>query len=281
VVIARNISVFLFLVGCFFQIKSFGSSDFTHSLNHYSGNEITKVFICGERCSGTNFTASLIHKNFPNLTETGEYGHKHFLWWFEISPQEELIQSMNYSTKQVHLENSDDCLFIVVVRDPYDWLRSFYLSPYHVHKKIIGKSFLYFLTHKWELSDESDEITAGTFRADNFNFYKGRPFKNVLELRDYKMRNYMHMSSLVKNYLLVRYEDIAKDPEGFIKFISTSYALKNQSSFIPITSYKGDGEVKYQPKQHFKPSKEALKYINQKMNWKVEEKLGYSLSSSI
>ena len=76
---------------------------------------ITKYTIYGERCSGTNYLENLINENF-DVKLTWEYGFKH---WFGFN----------------NLSNSDDTLFICIVRNPVDWVNSFYRTPHHLKIK--------------------------------------------------------------------------------------------------------------------------------------------------
>ena len=59
---------------------------------------ITKFTIFGPRCSGTTYLENCITKNF-DITLTWEYGWKHFFGFN-------------------NLDNSQDTLFIGIIRDP-------------------------------------------------------------------------------------------------------------------------------------------------------------------
>lgn len=72
-----------------------------------------KFTILGERCSGTNFLEKAIIANF-NLELTWEYGYKHFFGFSDYS-------------------NSDNVLFIGIVRDPIQWLLSLFKQPHHLN----------------------------------------------------------------------------------------------------------------------------------------------------
>tara|TARA_B110000027_G_C16122057_1_gene303744 strand:+ start:2092 stop:2340 length:249 start_codon:yes stop_codon:yes gene_type:complete len=63
--------------------------------------KIQKITIYGERCSGTNYLETLLAKNFHDYKLTWKYGWKHFFG-------------------HQNLENSDDTLFICIVRNPVD-----------------------------------------------------------------------------------------------------------------------------------------------------------------
>src|SRR5690625_4543967 len=79
---------------------------------------INKFAVLGERCGGTNFLQQAIGQNF-GLEITCEYGLKHYFGFNEF-------------------KNSDNVLFIGIVREPYKWLNSFCRSPHQVAPELKG-----------------------------------------------------------------------------------------------------------------------------------------------
>ena len=73
---------------------------------------IQKVTIYGERCSGTNYLEKLLKINF-DIEVIWCYGWKHFYGFSDLS-------------------NSDDVLFIGIIRNITDWTNSLYRTPYHL-----------------------------------------------------------------------------------------------------------------------------------------------------
>ena len=78
---------------------------------------IKKFTIYGERCSGTNYLENIIKINF-DVDITWEYGFKHF-----------------FGFQDEQLKQSDDTLFICIVRNLPDWINSFYRTPHHLQLK--------------------------------------------------------------------------------------------------------------------------------------------------
>jgi hypothetical protein len=78
-----------------------------------------KYCLYGERCSGTNYIQNLIRENF-NAEHVKNFGHKHFFGFTSFN-------------------NSDDVLFISVIRNLFDWINSFYIKMHQLplkYKKI-------------------------------------------------------------------------------------------------------------------------------------------------
>lgn len=157
---------------------------------------IKKVTIYGERCTGTNYLEELITSNF-NVTITWEYGWKHFFGFND-------------------LKNSDDTLFIGIIRNPYTWINSFYREQHHLDKsfKNINKF----------LNGEFYSIHANnTENMHDRNLYTQKRYANIFEMRHTKNKFLIEdMKSLVKNYILIRYEDLIHD------FLNTMNKIKEK-----------------------------------------------------
>ena len=78
---------------------------------------IQNYTIYGERCSGTNYLERIMGLNF-DINITWNYGWKHF-----------------FGFQDNKLENSDDTLFICIVRNLPDWINSLYRTPHHLSFK--------------------------------------------------------------------------------------------------------------------------------------------------
>ena len=206
-------------------------SEFDSGYNHSTGRGIDRLKVCGERCSGTNYLFYLLHANFPSLSQTDllEFGHKHFMWWFGTSLDETKLNKLKYTQRAVYLNGSQNCLFVVVIREPYDWLRSFYLTPHFVHNDLLKHSFFHFISSQWKLTPLYESYDGHYDEIDNYNPWTGQPFSNILELRKHKIQNYLALGSLVKHYIIVRYEDVRDHPEGFIHYVSSLCGLVKTS----------------------------------------------------
>ncbi|WP_316359271.1 hypothetical protein [Candidatus Neptunichlamydia sp. REUL1] len=259
--------MFLRTLSLAFIFSSSLMASFENNDNHRSGEKITGIQICGERCSGTNFLESLIKNNFPKMHPNfHSFGWKHFLCWFETPLDKE---HFNLPDRMITLEGSEQYLFIVIVRDPYNWIRSFYLNPHHVSPELTNKGFFHFISSEWRSEDCS--------HIDSFNPYTGAPFKNVLELRKYKTVNYLKIANLVGNFCLVRYEEVSEHPKQFVDFIADFYGLEKCPQFTPIIHYKGyPHNPAYKKQPYFPFENKDLLYINQNIDWDVENRLGYT-----
>jgi hypothetical protein len=261
-----------------------------------SPHKIDKFKILGERCTGTNFVESLIKLNCLHIQDAShlEYGHKHFIWWLgsEISNAE--IKKMGFNPKDFFFQNSENCLFVVVVRNPYDWIRSLYAQPHYIRNitaeelktKIASKGVAkaHFSSKKYENFIQfllAPYLHVPMYEEDfsfldNYHPELKRTFKNILEVRKYKYLNYLKLYDFVNNYIFVRYEDVDSDPEGFLDYLKQAYQLELSSEVDNVDTYKGYNEIKYVPKTYPPFELSHLNYINQNLDWKLEGFFGYS-----
>ncbi|ALH23053.1 hypothetical protein ceV_147 [Chrysochromulina ericina virus CeV-01B] len=175
--------------------------------------KIQKITIYGERCSGTNYLETLLAKNFHDYKLTWKYGWKHFFG-------------------HENLENSDDTLFICIVRNPVDWINSLYRDKYHIadHLRLSIENFLNkeFYSYRDNFSDLND----GTEIMEDRNIYTGERYKNIFELRHTKLNFlYKDLPKLVKNYIFIKHEDLINN------FKKTMIKIKNKGLIVKPNIY--------------------------------------------
>jgi hypothetical protein len=226
---------------------------------------IDRIQIYGERASGTNFLAQLLTRNLPNIPHTSIFGWKHFF------PPEEL-------------PNSEKTLFIVIFRDPFDWIRSLSLQPHHAHKSLRNNLFPDFIRKEWYcVFDEKagikpEDTNYGQEMMFERNPNTGKRFENVVQLRNAKNIAFLKLKDKVRHIEFVKYEDLLADPDGFLKRLVRNYNVYRKPELITIDTYKGITSKKFSPRQYNPISEEDLVFILSNLNLQVEMKLGYGLS---
>lgn len=155
---------------------------------------IKKVTIYGERCSGTNYLEKLLKINF-DIEIVWCHGWKHFYGFSDLS-------------------NSDDVLFIGIIRNITDWTNSLYRTPYHL-PETLTMNIDSFLTNEVYSHENNVEI------MQDRNIYTNERYKNIFELRHTKNKFLIEdMPKLVKNYLLITHESLLNN------FINTMNNIK-------------------------------------------------------
>jgi len=221
---------------------------------------IKRFTIYGERCSGTNYIEKLILKNF-DVKLTWEFGYKHF---FGFS----------------NFENSDDVLFIGIIRNPFEWLNSFYKNPWELPAHLIENvdSFLnseFYSVHNPNPSNIYYKVDKPTECLEDRNIYTGDRYVNVFEMR-YTKINFLKndMPNKVNNFILIRYEDLLDNFENtmnsFLKF-----GLKYKSNPpVNVFGYKGVSGQKYVKKTYNDISENKI-YNHKYFNKRIESEFNY------
>jgi hypothetical protein len=229
---------------------------------------INKFVILGERCSGTNFLEESIKQNF-HINYTAEYGNKHFFCFND------------YSKK-----NTDDTLFIGIIRNPIYWLNSFSKELYHVPN--INKNTQNFLFNEFYSVLDNHHLLKNTnminfnnnneiINLNDLNYITGKKYKNIFELR--KLKNFYLTNIIqtkVKNYILINYEDLLYNYDKTLILIKEKFNLLRKSSeFIKITNYKKSTTYTYKQQRSITFINELIKVIWGHLDREQEAKLGY------
>jgi hypothetical protein len=211
--------------------------------------------IYGERCSGTNFLEKAIEENF-DLKITWDYDFKH---WFG-----------HYQFK--NNEKEDETLFLGIIRNPITWIDSFFKNPYHLPLSN-KKNIKYFLFNEWCSFDDDD--THNEIMLDR-NIITKKRYKNIFDLRYIKNIYLINvMPKNVKNYLLIRYEDLYDYYDLILGYIEKKFNLKRKNTdFKKIVNYKGKKDGLFF-KKNIKLTKKIVDIIVNNLNKEQEKGLGY------
>lgn len=227
---------------------------------------ITKFTIFGERGSGTNFIESAIKQNF-NLKLVWDHGWKHF---FGFSPY----------------KNSDDTLFIGIVRDPHKWINSLNKLKWHLQPEIENGGVNELLNCKfWSYNNgmfhhmlpKVKYCTKGMGEEilEDRNIITGERYQNIFECRKIKCQYLLKtMPTKVKNYILIKYEDLRDDYESVLNRIKDTFNLIPRNNFpITIDTCKGFS-AKYIPNQKYQIKEEQV-WNHPDLDISLEHELGY------
>ena len=177
-----------------------------------TNNKLIKhIKIFGERNSGTNFLTQLITKNIRNINVLSS-GYDHGSCWKHAFPRIELFKEL------------DSTLFIFIIRDLDNWIKSMYFNIYHYKRP---KNIEEFLTEKIQVDDK---------RCDHdVNIYEDEQ-QNIVHLRNAKIKSYLNFSKNVNNCVFINLEYLQKNDKNFLQFLNTNYSL-NMKQYIPIEKH--------------------------------------------
>lgn len=188
---------------------------------------LKKVTIFGERCSGTNYLEQLLITNF-DVEIIWDYGWKHFFGFCDLN-------------------NSDDVLFIGIVRNLPDWINSLYNTPYHLPVELIENIDTYLNKPFYSVTDD------GVIMTNDINIETNEIYKNIFELRHVKNKYLVEkMPLLVNNYLLITYDELIYNFNVIMNKIKNGgLQVKNNIEFpINYIYYKNNEEIVFQKQQY-------------------------------
>ncbi|MCB1113800.1 MAG: hypothetical protein KDK62_03505 [Chlamydiia bacterium] len=261
---------------CFFAsvLLSFKAQAFEPiSLKAEGENACSAFYVYGERCSGTNFVKELILQNtgMKHLT----WCHKHFPPWYDLGPE-------NWHGNKRYYTHSDcsKLLFVIVVRDVYDWVRSLNTEPHHAARHLWKMPISEFIRSPWILDYEDKTVASEVLKHPymDVNPVTKQPFENVFKLRAAKTREYMKIFEMLPNVVFVRYEEVRDDPEGFLAMVESVFGIGLNPEFTSIDRYKGCPYWRpFIPKVYAPFLVEDLDYINSQLDQPLETSLGYKI----
>lgn len=186
---------------------------------------IKKYTIYGERCSGTNYLEELMLANF-DVELTWEYGWKHFFGFKDLS-------------------NTDEVLFIGIIRNLCDWINSLYREKHHL-KPELTKDVDSFLNNSFYSFDENNNEI-----MEDRHIETKKRYKNIFELRQVK-NNFLleKMPILVKNYCVITYDSLLNNFVNIMnKIKNCGLVVKNGINFpVNVYHYKKSTNIIYKKK---------------------------------
>lgn len=215
---------------------------------------VTRRKVWGERASGTNFLNALIDRNFPDLADSGRIYWKH-----------------GYAPL---VRPRQDRLNLLILRDPFDWLRSFKRIPWHAPRRFWDEPFSAFIRREW-IGLLYDQGTLPVERLAERHPLSRRRFADVLELRQVKMRHHLIAAAHLPNSAVVRFEDVSADPQGFVRDLAQTFGLARNEEFRPVNDYKGVGTQAFVPRDYAPIDEADRRHILSRLDPRLEGFFGY------
>ena len=203
---------------------------------------IKNFTIYGERCSGTKYLEKTIYNSF-NIPITWEFGHKHFFGHTSINS----------------LREAKNTLFIGIIRNPFNWIQSFYKEGYHIHPNKMKSMNLFVMSDWYSVYDNYEENPLDR------NYLTKERYSNIVDMRNHKNEYLINtMPIIVNNYCLLNYDLMLKDQDLYLQKIQHIFGLKR-------TSYKP--QVKIKP--YYYTHNNHYNFICSNLNWKNENMIGF------
>lgn len=179
---------------------------------YMSNKKIIKhIKIFGERNSGTNFLTQLIEKNIQDINILSFY-YKGGTGWKHGFPRIELFKEL------------DSTLFIFIIRDLDNWIKSMYFNVYCYKKP---NNIEQFLTEKIKINDKRLDHDVNIYEAEN---------QNIIHLRNSKIKSYLNFFKNISNGVFINLEHLQENDKKFLLFLNSTYNL-NIKEYNPIKKH--------------------------------------------
>ena len=201
----------------------------------------------------TGITKNASSSVFAILSNKTDCQHHHASYLEDLNENAEDLASTYFS--------------FAIVRNPYDWISSFFKKKHHQHSRC-NLSFERFILDEFFSDDGEIELKdkEGNFLDRKEN---NERFKNIFEMRDYKNRYALEvLPNILNNYYIVRYEDLLENTEQILHELRFKFNLPKRIDEYVID--KINPSVKHIP-DHIN------QIIKNNLNEELENKLGYSI----
>ena len=234
--------------------------------------EVIKYWqLFGERCSGTNYIESLFWKNLAGIELTRDFGGKH---WFIKDHHPRCRPNRSTDCQCIrHLSDNSDTLFIVLFRNPFDWLRSINAKPYHAGNHW-GLTLSRFLRKPWHAFETSRVNPCWPENEDRYWFIEEAA--NILRLRTRKIEHLLGLKDRVEHIYFMNYETIQED-NNVLQEIARRFqvALKHTEIQGDKRHFGHRGNVEYVPRNDVRIMQDDLDFIRSELDWELEGRIGY------
>lgn len=183
-----------------------------------------------ERCCGSNFLESFLSTNLPSIEIAATYGFKHWLS-DEFLRQETFPETMP---------------FLVLIRSPFDWIRSIYRNPWHATPTLKNMDFSDFIRAEWHCIwdgdariDETDRRWMREMEFERNPLNRFKRFPNILEVRTVKYRLWNERLAGHPLYFRLALESLEFNPIAFLKDFSEKTGLPVPEETVVPEGYKG------------------------------------------
>ncbi|MEK7571988.1 MAG: hypothetical protein AAB553_06975 [Patescibacteria group bacterium] len=199
-----------------------------------------------------------------------------------------------YIKNNVMQPNDDDLahtLFIVVERNPLDWLRSIHEQPHHALdlfdiRDREGLPFERFIQEPWRTwegtayMEDPDPVDKGKREK----WKKKRVVEDQASIfvhRSESLTLFEQLQEEVPNVVFVHHEAVDRNPEQVMRQIAAAYGIERDEQFRGISTYKGQGQRPFVQKTYDPFSQGNLKNVIENIDWTVESRTGFTVPKEV
>jgi len=177
--------------------------------------------------------------------------------------------------------NSDNVLFLSIIRHPIQWLAAFKAKPDHVYRNntISWNNFLFnewISTYDYNIH-KNDNFYNKEIMSDR-HIYTGKRYKNIFELRKIKTKYLLDdIIDKVKHYYFIRFEDVQNNPVDIINDIANLFKIPFKNKMNIITTFTYYSAFKKNANEKYKLDIEIEEIVKSNLDLDIEKRCNYIL----
>eukprot|EP00040_Diaphanoeca_grandis_P026749 m.150240 g.150240 ORF g.150240 m.150240 type:complete len:433 (+) comp30715_c2_seq5:233-1531(+) len=265
--------------------------------------EFNNVYLLGERNSGTNFVASVVGRHVENISVNALSSRPKFKVVSRFSPSYSHIPVLGYKhmfrgtllneseLQTVRETSKNGALWLLVVRNPCDWVDGMYRKPWHIcnptdktsggcdpYPKGVGENKratrnmtrLEFLKTSWV--DWAQWFVQRMHNPEEYRTptpdWSSATYSNIFKLRTFKLRLMLQiMEAVPRNVKVVHLDHLELSTERFLYSINTEFNISRTGSKASIA---------HPHKREMCLTDDEWQVAQAGLDWDVESKFGFS-----
>jgi hypothetical protein len=185
---------------------------------------IKEFTIFGERNSGTKYLERVLRDNLT-INFTKDFGFKH--WYIKgLDPRgRSNTTTDNECLKPIDDDSAHNTLFIITVRNPFDWVVAMYKKPYCI-KEADTTSLIKFLKSPYIAYEQGrppdhNESSKTPWHLDpQTNTYFIEESNHIITLRNEKNNHFLSLMNKVRYCAIIRQECLYENIAGMVKMFN-------------------------------------------------------------
>jgi len=238
----------------------------TDGLSCHRANDarIEDFAVFGERSCGTNVTQEVIERAF-GLKRNRSYGWKH--------------------GRPSFLAAGKRTLFVVSLRNAFDWSVSMYAKPYHAEPELARLPYSEFIRSPWRSvmdAPRAHRLDRSAYLnqplASDRDPLTGATFANIFEMRTSKIRSLLALCKLGANVVIVQREAFSAHRTLCIDRISAAFDLpiRPETDVFPAYIFKSRANIDTRRAAAKASLDENRPFIRSQLDAAMEAELGYN-----
>lgn len=224
------------------------------------------------RCSGSTYMQLLLRQNFPTMCFGQDLGWKHGPSGPSIQGfcrQADGIDELVDQGFKVQGERLKNPATIMIVRGPYNWIRSLYKNAWWVlHPSYGTMPFSEFLR---------TPVRIVAHQPSDINFFENKPYNHPIEMRSAKLKLLLALTCRSLRHFVINYETLLDNAPAVIAHIASEFNWRPKAIYEPVDCRIRSRGQKFEMPIYPDLGDEERAFIKEHLDVELEKLLSYEL----